>query len=81
MGKLPSVALPEVIVERPQNPENGDYASSFSLKLARATGLSPLTIATDMVALMVPTPEIDSIAVAPPGFINFTLRSDWLTSQ
>ncbi len=80
-GKLPSVALPEVIVERPQNPEYGDYASSFPLKLARATGLSPLTIANDMVALMVPTPEIDSIAVAPPGFINFTLKSDWLNSQ
>ncbi len=80
-GKLPSVALPEVIVERPQNPEYGDYASSFPLKLARATGLNPLTIANDMVALMVTTPEIDSIAVAPPGFINFTLKSDWLTSQ
>jgi len=34
LGKLPSVALPEVAVERPQNPEHGDYASSFPLKLA-----------------------------------------------
>ena len=81
LGKLPSVTLPEIAVERPQNPEHGDYASSFPLKLARATGVSPLTIANDMVGLMVPTPEIDRIAVAPPGFINFTLKSDWLTSQ
>ncbi|MDI6814564.1 MAG: arginine--tRNA ligase [Dehalococcoidales bacterium] len=80
-GKLPSVALPEVTVERPQNLEYGDYASSFPLKLARATGLSPLTIANDIVGLVVPTPEIASIAVAPPGFINFTLKSDWLTRQ
>ena len=80
-GKLPSVALPEITVEHPQNPEYGDYASSFPLKLARATGVSPLTIAQDIVGLIAPSPEIGSIAVAPPGFINFTLNSDWLTSQ
>jgi len=81
LGKLPSVALPEVAVERPQNPEHGDYASSFPLKLARATGVSPLVIAEDMVGLIVPSPEIDTITVAPPGFINFTLKTDWLTGQ
>jgi len=80
-GKLPSVTLPEAIVERPQNPEHGDYASSFPLKLARATGLSPLTIAENIVGFMKSSPEIDSVVVAPPGFINFTLKSDWLTSQ
>jgi arginyl-tRNA synthetase len=81
LGKLPSVALPEVAVERPQNPEHGDYASSFPLKLARATGVSPLTIAENMVGLIAPSPEIDTITVAPPGFINFTLKKDWLTRQ
>ena len=81
LGKLPSVALPEVAVERPQNPEHGDYASSFPLKLARATGVNPLTIAEDMVGLIVPSPEINTITVAPPGFINFTLKTVWLTRQ
>ncbi len=80
-GKLPSVTLPEVTVERPQNPEHGDYASSFPLKLARATGLNPLTMANDIVGLMVSGPEIGNITVAPPGFINFTLKGDWLTKQ
>ena len=80
-GKLPVVTLPEVVVEHPQKPEHGDYASSFPLKLARVAGLRPLTIANDMVALMDSTYEIDRITVAPPGFINFTLSSDWLTSQ
>jgi len=81
LGKIPSVTLPEVTIERPQNPEHGDYASSFPLKLARTVGINPLTIANDMVGLIVPGPEIDRIAVAPPGFINFTLKSDWLTGQ
>ena len=80
-GKLPSVTLSEVTLERPQNPEHGDYASSLPLKLARATGVNPLTIANDMVGLIASSPEIDSITVAPPGFINFILKSDWLTRQ
>ena len=81
LGKLPSVTLPEVTIERPQNPGHGDYASSFPLKLARTVGTSPMTIANDMVGLIVPSSEIESIAVAPPGFINFTLKSDWLSRQ
>ncbi len=80
-GKLPSVPLPEVSVERPQNPEHGDYATSFPLKLARATGLNPLTIANHIAELITHSPEIADIAVAPPGFINFTLNSEWLTRQ
>ena len=79
--KLPAVTLPDIVIEHPQNPEHGDYASSFPLKLARATGVNPLTIANEVVGLMAPTAEIDNIAVAPPGFINFTLKGDWLTSQ
>jgi arginyl-tRNA synthetase len=80
-GKLPSVVLPPVAVEHPQNPEHGDYASSLPLKLARATSAKPLTIAEEIVGCMPPAPEIDTISVAPPGFINFTLKSDWLTKQ
>jgi len=80
-GKLPSVPLPEVSVERPQNPEHGDYATSLPLKLARATGLNPLAIANNIAELISHSPEIASIAVAPPGFINFTLKNDWLTQQ
>jgi arginyl-tRNA synthetase len=80
-GRLPSVTLPDIAIEHPQNPEHGDYASSLPFKLARATGINPLDIAADMVGLMVTTPEIDDVAVAPPGFINFTLKNDWLTKQ
>ncbi len=75
------MALPEAYIEHPQNPEHGDYASGFPLKLARAAGARPMTIAEDLIGLMVPGPEIESIVAAPPGFINFTLKSDWLVKQ
>ncbi len=81
LGKLPSVPLPEISVERPQNPEYGDYATSFPLKLARTTGLNPLAIAGSIAGLLTHSVELASIAVAPPGFINFTFKNDWLTHQ
>ncbi|MFC2006885.1 arginine--tRNA ligase [Chloroflexota bacterium] len=80
-GKLPMVTLPEVTIEHPQNLEHGDYASSLPLKLARATGTKPMIIAKDLVKLMPPLAEIEGIIIAPPGFINFTLKSGWLTRQ
>jgi arginyl-tRNA synthetase len=80
-GKLPSVALPLVTVEHPQNPEHGDYASSLPLKLARAISAKPLSIAEEIASFIPATAEIDTVSVAPPGFINFTLKSDWLTQQ
>ena len=80
-GKLPPVTLPEVMMEHPQNPEHGDYASSLPLKLARATSNNPLAIANDITAFIARTSEIERIVVAPPGFINFTLSAEWLAGQ
>jgi arginyl-tRNA synthetase len=79
--KLPPVALSEISVEHPQSVAHGDYATSLPLKLARITGLDPLKIAQTIVELTPLTPEVDRIEVAPPGFINFTLKNDWLAQQ
>jgi arginyl-tRNA synthetase len=79
LGKLPPVTLPETHLEHPQNPEHGDYASSFPLKLAKATGVRPMQIAETLVSLIAPSPEVESVKAAPPGFVNFRLKSSWLT--
>ena len=45
-GDLPAVALPEVVIERPQRAEHGDYATSSSSgarRLCRRTGTSAPT--------------------------------------
>jgi arginyl-tRNA synthetase len=80
-GKLPAISLPEIVIERPQNPEHGDYASSISLKLVRAAGTNPLKIAQEIASCIQPSAEIEKITVAPPGFINFTLKNSWLAGQ
>ena len=80
-GLLPQVALPEILVEHPQSAAYGDYACSFPMKLARVAGVDPLSIAERVIQFINPIPEIEKVEVAPPGFINFTLRSDWLAQQ
>ncbi len=80
-GVLAATALPEIVVERPQNPEHGDYASSLPLKLARTTEIAPPAIAEKIIEFMPPLPEVSRIVVASPGFINFNLSTGWLTEQ
>jgi arginyl-tRNA synthetase len=80
-GQIPSAALPEAVLERPQNSGHGDYASSLPLKLARVARLNPLDIANNLMSQMQAASEIADIEVAPPGFINFTLKNSWLNGQ
>jgi arginyl-tRNA synthetase len=64
-----------VTVERPRNPEHGDYASSVALQLAAATGMSPRELATALAARLAADPAISEIAVAGPGFLNIRLTA------
>src|SRR6058998_163649 len=80
-GDLPAVALGTVPVKRTNNPGRGDYASSIAMRLARAAGMPPLTIAQRLVRHLPPDAAIARVDVAPPGFINFGLAADWLQSQ
>ena len=78
---LPAISMPEIVLERPQNPEHGDYASALPLKLARSAGMDPLTIARTITGQIQCPHMCESIEAAPPGFINFSLRGGWLATQ
>ena len=80
-GYLVSTASPEAVIEHPQNPEHGDFATGLPLKLARSMKMSPLDIAQNISEHLSPPPEIDRVSIASPGFINFTLRDDWIKEQ
>jgi arginyl-tRNA synthetase len=80
-GMLPEVALPRIVIERPQSAAHGDYACSFPLKMARVSRMNPIDIAEKVAGLVAPMPEVEKVEVARPGFINLTLRNDWLAGQ
>lgn len=83
-GALPDAPLPEITIDRNDRPRqagHGDYSSSLPLRLQRALGGRPLEIAEKIRAHLPESPLIGAAEVAPPGFINFRLRDEWLTGQ
>ena len=77
-GELPaelasSSAVGNIVLERPKNRDHGDYATSIALALAKPTGKSPRDVAEIVQRGLQGNPEIESIEIAGPGFINITL--------
>lgn len=78
---LPASPIPNDMVERPQNPEFGDFSTSLPLKLARSVGMNPMQIAERLAPLIPLGGQISSVRVAAPGFINIILEPTWLREQ
>ncbi|GAA3175884.1 arginine--tRNA ligase [Blastococcus jejuensis] len=72
-GELPVDVPAEVVVERPKNPEHGDYATNVALRLAKPAGRPPREVAELLAAQLRAHAGIDRVDVAGPGFLNITL--------
>ena len=62
-------------VERPRNPEHGDYASNIALQLGKKVGLSSRDLAAAVAKNLQETPGIDAVEIAGPGFLNIRLSA------
>jgi arginyl-tRNA synthetase len=90
-NNLPKTDIPDVTIERPRQPEHGDYATSLPLKMiadvnralkaAEKPAISPVEVGNRIVRRLEDAPFVASAEVAPPGFINFTLDDGWLAQQ
>ena len=80
-GVLSLDTLPPIAVEHPSNPQHGDFATSLPLRLARATRVNPMKIAEELVRFVSPGDEVEQVWAAPPGFVNFRLRDQWLVGH
>jgi arginyl-tRNA synthetase len=60
-------------VERPRNPEHGDYASALALQLGKKAGVPPRELAAALAAELGAQPGIKSVEIAGPGFLNIRL--------
>ncbi|WP_433297403.1 arginine--tRNA ligase [Actinoplanes sp. CA-030573] len=66
--------LPETTaVERPRNPEHGDYASTLALQLGKKAGVAPRELAAALAEELGRQPGIKSVEIAGPGFLNIRL--------
>jgi arginyl-tRNA synthetase len=77
-GEL-AVAVPDdVLIERPKNPEHGDYATNVALRLAKPAGQPPRAVAELLAAELRGHDGIERVDVAGPGFLNVVLAKDAL---
>jgi len=73
-GKLPQdVPTPDYVIERTKSREHGDYATNIALLLSKAAGMKPRDLADAIVATFCDSQHVEKVAVAGPGFINFTI--------
>jgi len=72
-GTALEVAAADVPLERPKNPEHGDWASTAAMKFAKPLGVAPRELAAELVASLTAAPGIREAEIAGPGFINIRL--------
>ncbi len=83
---FPDILKEEFIVEVTKSTQEsfGDYQCNSAMKMAKLLRASPLQIAKKLLEALPSCDEdkvIESLFVAGPGFINITLRSEFLASR
>ncbi|MCS3780630.1 arginine--tRNA ligase [Tsukamurella ocularis] len=74
---LDASVLPErVTVERPRNPEHGDYSTNIAMQVAKKAGVNPRDLATWLAEALGNADGVDEATVAGPGFLNIRLAAD-----
>ncbi|WP_029432770.1 arginine--tRNA ligase [Blastococcus sp. URHD0036] len=77
-GSLAVDVPDDLVIERPRNPEHGDYATNVAMRLAKPAGRPPREVAEVVAAELRALDGIDRVDVAGPGFLNITLAKDAL---
>ncbi|AMY21395.1 arginine--tRNA ligase [Rhodococcoides fascians] len=70
-----SVLPAKLTVERPRNPEHGDYATNVALQVAKKAGANPRDFAGWLAEALAADAAITSADVAGPGFLNIRLAA------
>jgi arginyl-tRNA synthetase len=79
-GELAGAVPAEVVIERPKNPEHGDFATNVAFRLAKAAGMPAHEVAEILAARLRSADGIAKADVAGPGFLNITLATGTLGS-
>jgi arginyl-tRNA synthetase len=73
---LDTAALPATVtVERPRNPEHGDYATNLALQVGKKVGANPRELAGWLAEALAATSGISAADVAGPGFVNLRIEA------
>ncbi|BBY84363.1 arginine--tRNA ligase [Mycolicibacterium tokaiense] len=71
---LDTDALPATVtVERPRNPEHGDYATNLALQVGKKVGANPRELAGWLAEALTAADGVAAADVAGPGFVNLRI--------
>ena len=66
-----------VELERPSDPQHGDYATNVAMQLAPVRKRSPRELGEELAAAATELEEVERAEVAGPGFVNLWLAPSW----
>jgi arginyl-tRNA synthetase len=69
---------PEFAIERTRQKDHGDFATNAALVLCKPLGMKPRDLAQAIVDHLPESRHVENVAIAGPGFINFTLSRSCL---
>ena len=69
----------QIVIENSKDPAHGDYASNVAMKSCRLFGKSPKEVA-ELIISKLDLSMIEKVEIAGPGFINFFMKNDSLSS-
>ena len=69
-----------VELERPGDPEHGDYATNVALRLAPARGKAPRDLAAEIAEHALQRGLVTAAEPAGPGFVNLRVSDEWLAA-
>jgi arginyl-tRNA synthetase len=78
---LTSEALARISAEPPRDPAHGDVATNAAMVLAKPLGMKPRELALQLAVRLEADPDVASVQVAGPGFINLRLSDSFWAAE
>ena len=73
--------LEDIIIEIPKDKNNGDYSTNLALTLTKELHKSPMDIGNSIINNIEDNDIIDNLSIAAPGFINITIKKEYLLNN
>ncbi|MEX0346496.1 MAG: arginine--tRNA ligase [Rhizobiaceae bacterium] len=73
--------LSKLATEPPRDPSHGDIATNAAMVLAKSVGENPRALAERIAAILQQDSDVETAAVAGPGFINLKLSNAFWTAH
>ncbi|MBO0902211.1 arginine--tRNA ligase [Jiella sonneratiae] len=75
------IDISRLTVEPPRDAAHGDLATNAAMVLAKPLAMKPRDLAEKIAATLQADPDVESLAIAGPGFINLSLKSTFWTGH